>query len=87
MAYLVCDKPDSTEGVKYYTIVGLPGNPQVPYDPALNEYGIYYDVSQVPDGSYNIMVSACNDLYCSLPAPFLFEKRVPNSPSGLMVVS
>lgn len=86
MAHLVCDKPNPAEEVKYYTIVGLPGNPQVPYDPALNEYGIYYNIDAVPDGEYNIQVSACNDLYCSLPAPFLFTKTTPLAPVNLRVL-
>jgi len=86
MPHLVCDKPDPKEDVKYYTIAGLPGNPEVPYDPAINEYGLYYDISGIPDGDYSIQASACNSLYCSLPSPLLFTKITPSILTGFIII-
>jgi len=78
MPYFVCDKPGASETVEYYTLVGLPGNPQAPLDPT-GEYGFKYDLSDLPMGQYSLMVSACNTWTCSLAVPFNFT--VPGKPS------
>lgn len=77
--YLVCDPPAPSENVQYYTLVGLPGNPQTPIDPT-GEFGFRYDLSYLDPGTYNLMVSACNDWSCSIAAPFDFVR--PDHPSS-----
>ena len=77
--YLVCDTPPESENVQYYTLVGLPGNPQAPRDPS-GEYGFKYELSYLKPGVYNLMVSACNDWSCSISVPFDFS--VPGTPSS-----
>jgi hypothetical protein len=81
MPFLVSDAPSPSDNVAYYTIVGLPGNPQAPPDPT-GEYGVKYDVTDVPAGTYSLMVSACNAWECSLPAPFDFTR--PNAPGSVV---
>ena len=84
--YLVCDMPDPAEEVEYYTLVGLPGNPQVPAD-ITGEYGFKYDLSNLESGTYSLMVSACNDWACSIEVPFGFVKPLnPLSPLNLRLV-
>lgn len=84
--YLVCDPPSPAEDVKYYTLVGLPGNPQAPIDPT-GTYGFKYDLSYLSPGTYSLMVSACNDWACSLEVPFDFARpEDPSSPSNLRIV-
>lgn len=86
MPYLVCDPPLPEEQVEYYTIVGLPDNPQAPLsdDPA---YGVKYDITDVPPGTYTLQVSACNKWSCSLPAPFDFiVPEPPSVPVGLSIL-
>ena len=85
--FLVSDKPVVTDEVTYYIIVGLPGGDiQVPYDTALNEYGLYYDIGSIPDGQYSLTVSACNVMGCSESPPFLFAKSPPQIPTGLKII-
>jgi len=78
MPYLICERPPESEGVKYYTIAGLPGNPQSPLSMDTN-FGVHYDLKDIAPGTYNIRVSACNDWQCSLPSPLDFT--VPEPPS------
>ena len=86
MPYLVCDPPAPADQVQYYTIVGLPGNPQAQIDPT-GQYGFKYDLSSVPAGTYSLMVSACNQWECSLAAPFDFIRpSQPAVPTGLRVL-
>lgn len=72
MPFLVCDRPPATEQVKYYTMAGLPGNPQAPIEPDGSEYGVKYDITSLPPGTYELQCSACNDWACSLPSPLSF---------------
>jgi len=86
MAKLVCDKPDPSEEVAYYTIAGLPGDPraEISSDPL---YGFEYDLTGVTPGSYSIRCSACNSQQCSLPARLDFLLLItPAVPSGLRVL-
>jgi hypothetical protein len=86
MPFLVSDPPVPSDNVSYYTIVGLPGNPTAPVDPT-GQYGVKYDVTDVPPGTYSLMVSACNAWECSLPAPFDFTRpNAPTSPVGLRIL-
>lgn len=83
MPHLVCARPSDEEQVEHYTIAGLPGDPVVPVsdDP---EYGLNYDISDLPEGTYSIRVSACNKWQCSLPAPLEFTvPGTPSQPTGL----
>ena len=83
MPYLVCDMPPAAEQVEYYTIAGLPGNPQSP-KLATGEYGFKYDVSALVPGTYTIQCSACNQWSCSLPSPLVFTvPEKPIAPSSL----
>ena len=85
MPYLVCDRPPVAEGVEYYTIVGLPGNPQSPLSTDTT-VGVKYDLKDVPPGAYSLKVSACNKWQCSLPAPFDFTVPAkPSQPTGLVI--
>jgi hypothetical protein len=86
MAKLVCDKAAAAEQVTYYTIAGLPGNPQAPL--STNPlYGFEFDLKDVPAGSYSVRVSACNAQQCSLPAALDFLLLpVPAKPVGLKVL-
>lgn len=91
--HLVCDPPPDGENVEYYVIVGLPGDPHVyrlindegtDYS---KEYGFKCDLSDVPAGSYDVMVSACNAHLCSLAAPFTVELLgKPSAPTGLRLL-
>jgi hypothetical protein len=84
--YLVCDPPPAGEEVFYYTLVGLPNNPEAPRDET-GEYGFKYDLSYLEPGVYSLMVSACNEWKCSLAVPFEFSVPAsPSSPSGLRLV-
>ena len=84
--YLVCDVPDPSEQVEYYTLVGLPDNPTAPVDPN-GEYGFKYDLSYLAPGTYSLMVSACNSWQCSIAAPFEFAvPETPSSPLNLRLV-
>lgn len=85
MPHLVCNEPAADEQVDHYTIAGLPGDPVVPVsdDPT---YGLYYDISALPEGTYSIRVSACNKWQCSLPAPLEFTvPGQPSQPTGLNI--
>ena len=73
MPFIVCDRPPVEESVDYYTMVGLPGNPQAPVaPPEMAEYGVHYDITDLAPGNYTIQVSACNEWGCSLPSPLSF---------------
>jgi hypothetical protein len=86
MPRLISDKPSATEEVKYYTLVGLPGDPRVDYDPA-GTYGVDFELAGLAEGSYSLQVSACNDWQCSLPAPFDFTvPAAPLQPVGLGIL-
>jgi hypothetical protein len=78
MPKLVCDHPDVSEGVEYYTLAGLPEDPHVTYDPGA-DHAINYELGYLPSGDYSLRVSACNSWQCSLPTPLDFI--VPNPPS------
>lgn len=71
MAKLICDRPPENEQIKYYTIAGLPGDPTSPLSEN-PEYGVEFDLTDIPSGSYSIRVAACNDWQCSLPSPLDF---------------
>lgn len=71
MPFIVCNKPDASEQVKYYTMAGLPGNPRAEAYTG-PEYGVKYDIADLPTGTYELQCSACNDWQCSLPAPLSF---------------
>jgi len=71
MPYIVCDPPAASEQIKYYTMVGLPGNPRGTLDPT-GQYGVRHDITSLPPGKYELMCSACNDWACSLPSPLSF---------------
>ena len=71
MPFIVCDKPRPEENVKYYTMAGLPGNPQAEAY-AGPEYGVRHDVTSLPPGVYTLQCSACNDWACSIPSPLSF---------------
>ncbi len=71
MPFIVCDKPAASEQVKYYTMAGLPGNPQAPLS-SNPLYGVEYDIASLPPGTYELQCSACNDWACSLPSPLSF---------------
>ena len=47
MPFIVCDRPDPEQMVEYYTIAGLPGDPESPLSASI-EYGVKYDISDVP---------------------------------------
>lgn len=78
MPKLVCDTPDPTQEVEYYTLAGLPDSPRVDKDPT-GTHGFEYELAGLPVGTYSMRVSACNAWSCSLPAPLDFT--VPDSPS------
>jgi len=85
MPHLTCDRPRPEENVKYYTIVGLPGNPQSNLSDD-ERYGVYYDLEGLAPGTYSIKVSACNDWQCSLPSPLVFTvPEPPSQPNGLSI--
>lgn len=85
MPYLVCDMPPASEGVEYYTIVGIPGNPQSP-KLTTGAYGFKFDLKDVPPGTYSVQCSACNQWACSLPSPLSFTRPVSAlSPKGLAI--
>jgi hypothetical protein len=65
--------PLATEQVEYYTIAGLPGNPQSP-KLETGEYGFKFDLQDVPSGTYSVQCSACNQWACSLPSPLVFTR-------------
>ena len=71
MPFIVCDRPAEAEQVKYYTMAGLPGNPVSPLSDD-QEFGVKYDVTALPPGTYELRCSACNDWACSLPSPLSF---------------
>ena len=86
MPFLVCDRPPAGEGVEYYTIAGLPGDPEVQLSD-LPEYGLKYNLSDLPPGTYNVRMSACNQWVCSLPAPLEFTVlETPSTPLGLNIL-
>ena len=87
MPTLVCDPPAPSEAVRYYTMAGLPNNPEAPIsiNPA---FGVEYDISDLPAGAYSVKVSACNDWACSLPSPLDFTVPEKASiPVGLRILS
>lgn len=83
--YLVCDEPNASEDVKYYTVLGLgPAPMTVPAspDPLL---GFKLDLGFLQPGAYTVRAVACNDWLCSLEsAPFDFTvPERPATPVGL----
>ena len=86
MPKLVCDQPSPVEVVEYYTIVGLPGNPQVDRIPE-GPYAFEYELGDKNlSGAYSVLVSACNQWQCSLPAPLEFTvPERPSVPLGLSI--
>jgi hypothetical protein len=86
MPFLVCDPPSLLEQVEYYTLAGLPGDPQSPYL-EIGQYGFKFDLGDVPPGTYSIRCSACNKWSCSLPSPLVFT-RPENAlaPAGFRLV-
>jgi hypothetical protein len=86
MPKFVCDAPDALEQVEYYTLVGLPGDPQVYKDPT-GEYGFQYELGGLAPGPYSLMVSACNNWQCSISVPFDFTvPGQPSQPTGLSIL-
>ena len=84
MPKLVCDRP--TDQVDYYTLVGLPGDPQSPLSENI-DYGLEYELNGLSPGTYNLMVSACNTWSCSLTVPFDFTvPEPPSQPIGLDIL-
>lgn len=78
--YLVCDEPNVSENVKYYTVLGLGVAPMtVPASPEV-EYGFKLDLSFLAPGAYNVRAMACNDWSCSIESS-PFEFSVPEKPS------
>jgi hypothetical protein len=85
MPKLVCDTPDASQNVDYYTLAGLPGDPRVDKDP-IGAFGFQYELSGLAAGTYSMRVSACNSWSCSLPAPLDFTvPDPPSKPAGLII--
>jgi len=83
MPKLVCDQP--TDVVDYYTLAGLPGDPQVDRLPT-GPHGFEYELQGLPPGQYSLRCSACNQWTCSLPAPLDFTvPEAPLPPVGLFI--
>jgi hypothetical protein len=84
--YLVCDKPNPTEGITYYMILGLGEPIEHPvWDGP--EHGFKYDVSYLLPGTYTVRAVACNQWKCSLEsAPLDFTvPETPSIPVGLNI--
>jgi hypothetical protein len=89
MPYLVCDEPNASENVKYYTVLGLGAQPmRVPASPE-PEHGFKLDLSFLETGFYTVRAMACNDFACSLESnPFAFSvPERPQPPAGLSISS
>jgi hypothetical protein len=86
---LVCDKQT---GVDYYVINGLPASYTGASNitPSTNPlYGILFDISTIPAGTYNVTAQACSNLWgCSANSvPLVFTRPVALvTPGGLGLI-
>jgi len=88
MPFIVCDRPVASESVECYILAGLPGNPTSPLEPQGSQYGVKFDVTNIPAGTYDVRVSACNKWACSLPSPLEFIRpENATEPINLRLVS
>jgi hypothetical protein len=86
--YLVCDEPNASENVKYYTVLGIGAEPMIVPASVEADHGFKLDISFLTPGVYIVRAMACNDWACSIESsPFEFSvPERPSIPTGLRML-